>query len=206
MKLIKKFFDGWNHFYLKNEKGDTIGTTKFPFPPEMVLISKNKNVELSRLCYKNCETIEKGYDLDELTIECVNNTINKELEGDVHRLSIALGFKKGFEKALEIIGNKRFDSKDMFFAFIEGTNVGSQAESMCDYDSGNNYEAHMFAEEAEKEFSETLKLKTEWDVVIETEPHYNKPKNNNNETISFEPILKPKLDSEGCIILKVKKL
>jgi hypothetical protein len=73
MKLIKEFFDGFNHFYLKNENGDTIGTTKFPFSQEMILLAKSKNIELSRLCHENCEAIEKGYDLKEI----VNNHLKE---------------------------------------------------------------------------------------------------------------------------------
>lgn len=66
MKLIKKKFDGWSNYYLINNNGDTIGTTKYPFPPEMLKIAEHKNIELLRLSHENCESVELGYGLEGL--------------------------------------------------------------------------------------------------------------------------------------------
>jgi hypothetical protein len=204
MKLIKEFFDGWNHFYLKNENGDTIGTTKFPFPPEMIILAKSKNIELSRLCHENCEAIEKGYDLKEIVNTHLKEWEYEQLLGSGSATLAHDNFVMGFQKAIELMGDKRFNSSDMIFAFIAGTNAGAEFESMCDYDNEDNSEAYHLAEEAEKEFSESLKLKTEWDVYIETEPMNIDEIREQGKGFLNTNINKSKLDLNGCLILRVK--
>lgn len=205
MKLIKKFFDGWNHFYLKNESGDTIGTTKFPFPPEMVLMAKSKSVELSRLCYENCEAIEKGYDLKEIVNTHLKEWEYEQLLGSGSATLAHDNFVMGFQKAIELMGDKRFSSRDMIFAYMTGTNSGAQFENMCDYDNEDNSDAQEFAEEADKEFSESLKPKVEWDVYVETEPMNVDEIREQGKGFLNANINKSKLDLNGCLILKEKK-
>jgi hypothetical protein len=205
MKLIKKFFDGWNHFYLKNERGDTIGTTKFPFPPEMIILAKSKNIELSRLCHENCEAIEKGYDLKEIVKKHLKEWKYEQFLGGGSTTLVRDNFVMGFQKAIELMGDKRFNSRDMIFAFMAGTNAGAKFESMYDCDSEDNSEAYNLAEEAEKEFLESLKLKNEWDVYIETEPMNVDEIHEQGKGFLNKNISKSKLDLNGCLILKVKK-
>lgn len=145
MKLIKKLIQGWWHYELYEDN---------------VLIGSTKDIDgLHRLSFNNCELIEYGYD----KISLAKDYTNKQPLGTKETYN---AFLEGFEAAIRLLGEKRFTTTDMVFAFVEGTNVGAQFESMCNYDSGDNYEAHEFYEECEKEFSETLRIKSEWDVKI----------------------------------------
>ena len=81
-----------------------------------------------KLSLKNCEAIANGYDLDELAcneigidISVVNHIDNKVIENDsvstpIHEAGalgaglyhMVKGFEIGFQKALEILGDKKF--------------------------------------------------------------------------------------------------
>ncbi len=69
-----------------------------------------------RLSIKNCEAIELGYDLDELS-ENHEEEIYVRNENDYNELANfenrKRNFEEGFQKALEILGDKKFSEKDM---------------------------------------------------------------------------------------------
>jgi hypothetical protein len=156
---------------------------------------------LSKLSLKNCQAIELGYDLDELAIECMKNTINQETGGDNHKLSLMLGFQKGFQKALELMGDKKFSEEDMLKAYNQGGNDGASHESACgDYDSYEEIEeAGQESEQNEKEFIQSLQ-QTEWEVIVEMEDIIHLK----NRRGGLTNMGKPKLDADGCLILKRK--
>jgi len=135
----------------------------------------------SKLSIKNCQAIELGYDLDELAkIEypiC-------EVWNDEETLIRELAFKKGFQKALEILGDKRFSEKDMSKAWSEGYH------RKVDELNGNGL----------RYFDEFIQLlqQTEWEVDIITEE--GKDTFGNAELTWYNP----KLDENGCLILKRK--
>jgi hypothetical protein len=81
---------------------------------------------------------------------------------------------------------------------MEGTNDGTQFESLMDYDSENFDEAHEFAKEAEKEFRESLQQPTEIEVQIVMKEILQLKK----RAGGFTNMGKPKLDADGCLILK----
>ena len=56
-----------------------------------------------KLSLKNCQDIERGYDLDELAEKACPDVIS----------SAHSAFKAGFQKALEILGDKKFNEEDM---------------------------------------------------------------------------------------------
>ena len=65
-----------------------------------------------KLSLKNCEAIENGYYLDELAEESVNEV--KEEHADFTFKEIYKSFfKEGFQKALELLGDKKFSDKDI---------------------------------------------------------------------------------------------
>jgi hypothetical protein len=69
---------------------------------------------IGKLSIKNCEAIENGYDLDELAGEYANKELNEELtskSGNFYGFSSS--FKEGFQKALSILGDKKFSEDDM---------------------------------------------------------------------------------------------
>ena len=93
-----------------------------------------------KLSLKNCEAIANGYDLEELACDKIGIDIsvikyidNKVIENDsvstpiheagalgaglYHRVK---GFEIGFQKALEILGDKKFSEEDIINAHYQG--------------------------------------------------------------------------------------
>ncbi len=163
-------------------------------------ITKRPLTDFGQLSIKNCEAIENGYDLDELAEEwCMkpeNNWSNNNNEvGDNYG-----SYKEGFQKALEILGDKKFTKNDILIAMIcmQGQEV--------------------FYEKTFEETQETRKLyienyikslqRAEWDVEIELIcPH---PSDTYVCGMQYgcdgdgcnHPEQIPYLDSDGCLILR----
>lgn len=133
-----------------------------------------------RLSIKNCKSIEMGYDLEDLFYSKVGVPLND-------RANIRYeGFILGAETILELIGNK---NKELYeFTRDCASNWD------CDKDS-HRYDTPCRMCEAKK-----LLQKNEWEVEIEMEIYHNTNKENTESYTEF----RPKLDSEGCIILKSK--
>jgi hypothetical protein len=150
-KLIKTDVN----YILEDDKGVVIASTSL----------KKEGLSLS---LKNCQAIERGYDLDELAkIEypiC-------EVWNDEEALIRELAFKKGFKKALELLGDKKFSEEDLRLAMDFGK-----------FGEANNQTTTIG-------FIQSLQ-QTEWDVEIEI------------HIVPEEWENKPRLDSEGCLILK----
>ena len=134
---------------------------------------------LPNLSLKNCQAIERGYDLDELAkSECKNSSYN-----DLNHL-VERGFKIGFQKALEILGDKEFSEEDMEKCF----NAESNGWVRADF------------------YIQSLQ-QTEWDVEIVTLMDCH----NDNTYLSTDEEAKlctntgiHAFDSEGNLILKRK--
>ena len=76
-----------------------------------------KDHEWYRLSLKNCQAIERGYDLDEL--------VKKEIvDGRLHPNDGAKkeGIVRGFELALEILGDKKFSEEQLRESFLHVQN------------------------------------------------------------------------------------
>lgn len=78
------------------------------------------NIEEGNIRYnislKNCQAIELGYDLDELAEDFWKKEFMKP--GIIDKNS----YKAGFQKALEILGDKKFSEEDMRIAFFHVQN------------------------------------------------------------------------------------
>ena len=136
----------------------------------------------SKLSIKNCEAIENGYDLDELAREACNITDPLRLDSQKYKQDpyFKIGFNKGFQKALEILGDKKFSEKQMY--------------EFADY-------SWKYSPRTHPEYDENLiKQKTEWYVEIVMEQDYLKWKQSDIEKLS--DCLVPKLDADGCLILR----
>ena len=128
------------------------------------------------LSLKNCQAIELGYDLDELVKEDFfrgkyqYHLANNHLEF----------FKAGFQKALEILGDKKFSEDDVLKVV---THVLNELVLVDGFDK-----QYLFPESIYQETTTKCKSlqNTEWDVEVETHPR---------EWIK-------KLDADGCLILK----
>jgi len=141
-----------------------------------------------RLSLKNCQAIERGYDLDELADKYFKSTNENAV------LWRRIDFKTGFQKALEILGDKKFSEKQLKYNMLQ-----------LFYLEKYEYEVEAFFRERQLAFIENSiqsLQQTEWDVEIEVERSKfitdkslrNDIKNGWNYT--------QKLDADGCIILK----
>lgn len=133
----------------------------------------NKDL-LTKLSLKNCQAIELGYDLDELS-----SLSSKSLLTDVsirEKFNYIVGYQMGFQKAIEILGDKKYTEDNMM--------------QMAGYMSGIYKIPNVDGREEAKEYLKTFEVK-EWDVEIEMCV---------SENYVETDILK--LDSEGCLILK----
>jgi hypothetical protein len=141
-------------------------------------ITKRPLSDFGQLSIKNCQVIERGYDLDELAEK---NTSDCDASGcypeDV--------FKKGFKKALEIRADKKYSEEDVL---KELNKLNTMPNSILDTFTDDGEMVTM------KWFEQSLQ-RTEWDVEIETTqiPADRAP--------GGWDIL-PKLDSDGNLILK----
>jgi hypothetical protein len=136
-----------------------------------------KDYEWHRLSLKNCLSIERGYDLEELakTEYPIGEVWNEE-----EALIRELAFKKGFQKCLELMGEKKFSEDDVIL-IAEYIRVASQSTpSVRTKDLFDEYKSLQ---------------QTEWGVDIETVPALS-----NNGNVYYGDI--PKLDADGCLILK----
>lgn len=141
-------------YTLNDLEGNPIGQTFGKF--------KGKKISL-----KNCEAIANGYDFDELVIDEIPDSSSTTLQ--VQRMR----FIHGFQKAVEILGDKKFSDEDLKKAFF-----------------------HVQNEPTFDIFIQSLQ-QTEWEVEIEMCIEY---------TEGGYPVRggTPRLDADGCLILKRK--
>ena len=154
-KLIKTDVN----FLLEDDKG-------------VVIASTSLNKEGLSLSQKNCQAIELGYDLDELVDEWVFETNGHKWSNNDNTTGDNYGsFKEGFQKALELMGDKKFSEEQLREAFF-----------------------HVQNEPTFDVFKQSLQ-QTQWDVEVVMVPAMS-----NNGNVYYGDI--PKLDSDGCLILK----
>lgn len=168
-KLIKHDF-GYN---LLDANGKHIATSKDEY--------SNGVKQDYWLSLKNCEVIENGYDLDELVKERFGEAFWHD--GDKY-------FKEGFKKALELLGDKKFDEEAIFDSVMLGVvfeDIG--IKEIETYDEL-------------KDLAIKRNTKTEWQVEILTEPmNLDEIKEKGKGFLNVD-LRKFKLDSDKCLILK----
>lgn len=147
-----------------------------------------------KLSLKNCQEIERGYDLDELAYEYDLDTI-ENVYGQVK------AFKAGFQKALELMGDKKFSEEDVRRA-IEIARNGSMQEQHNGY--GRPTELRFVLDDVPSDYIIQSLQQTEWDVEIVMGPCYYDDSLGGFSTSYKEgmPTEQPKLDSNGHLILK----
>ena len=165
MELVKRE----DHWALYNEDGHKIAAT---------LPGCN-----SKLSIKNCEAIENGYDLDELTREACDITDPLRLDSQKYKQDpyFKIGFNKGFQKALEIKSDKNFSEEDVISMIEKSRETGLTAEYII-----------------------LTNQQTEWEVEICC--YVDSPSGWLDADSFNSPLLtnigEPKLDADGCLILK----
>jgi hypothetical protein len=149
-----------------------------------------------KLSLKNCQAIERGYDLDELTNRAFDYMGYHSTVTPYEEKQFKLGYRVAFREALEILGDKKFSEEDVIL-IAEYIRVASQSTpSVKTKDLFNEYQSLQ---------------QTDWDVEIRKE-YVGKCKGNNNDGCFLDSPghdcgcyeYKPKLDATGCLILKLK--
>lgn len=132
-----------------------------------------------KISHKNCDAIVNGYDLDKLSdirAEILNSyTSGTKWVSDIDKLLTR------YREICELLGDKKFSEDDVKYMFQLGFNLDNPI-------SENEYNTHI----------QSLQ-KNEWDVEIET-IEYGLGNDENGRPV-FEN--RPRLDSDGCITLKV---
>ena len=146
-------------------------------------------MEGRKLSLKNCEAIANGYDLDELA--------NKEyLDGYDTTNLCRLAFKDGFQKALDLMSDKKFSINEV----VELTKILiSNPFKKC----GKTYQ------ELTDSYIQSLQ-QTEWDVIVEMKKVKDETKiigsvkgvkGSGHKITTYKSV--PQLDATGCLILKL---
>ena len=176
-KLVKN-----NHFYALQIDSDIIAVSLEKETEEHTVNYKHQ------LSLKNCQAIENGYDLYELAEEeYFKHESNDLLYGDSEneQLAYKAGIVDGFQKALEILGDKKFNEDDMKEAMLNTIELTDWQKDQFRKD-GNYHMAIDIIQSLQQ---------TEWEVeiVMDRIPADLAPD-------GWDVF--PKLDADGCIILK----
>ena len=160
-KLIKRTNGRYDLYYSDDiNQLNTIASTQY-------------ELNVSKLSVKNCESIKNGYDLDELAKDYANGKSSSDVFKNAHEKD----FKEGFQKALEILGDKKFTEDDIRKTiFIVSNPLDTRYSS--------------------SEIISSLQ-QTEWDVEIVMET----PAATYGHSGWYK---QPMLDKDGCLILKRK--
>jgi len=139
------------------------------------MLGTSRESQYNKLSIKNCQSIERGYDLDEL----LDNISPKN--GTTGNISERIGFVKGFQKALDLNNTKLYTLEDMMNCWNKALEFQTHKETLGEY-------------------IQSLQ-QTEWDVDI-VEECLDKNCDGVNKKGECITTGIPKLDEEGCLILK----
>ena len=142
-----------------------------------------------KLSLKNCQAIEDGYDLNELAKEKYPYKVTRT---DFATEECRKIWIDGFQKALEILGDKKFTEEDMEDSFCEGKHRG--------IDDYNNRETGSL--EYYDYINKKRTQQTEWDVWLVMACGL--PDGCTEPEVSCTCDIIPSLDADGCLILKRK--
>ena len=166
-------------YRLLREDNLIIGTTDYEY-------QKAFSDHCYKLSLKNCQAIENGYDLDKLADEyCTHEPKNAKELRDVN--IVKLGFRDGFQKALEILGDKKFSEEDVLEISWELFRDNPNIKKFSDFKKC--FEEHI----------QSLQ-QNEWEVEIVMESIGRVKLGIGSKTEQ----MMPKLDADGCIVLKRK--
>jgi hypothetical protein len=183
-KLIKKSENYYELYEVRTNLTLLIGSTDSERKIDVYGKDAHKLLSL-----KNCQAIELGYDLDELRQKAYEKYDKDDLSLDeqIQRSGgFLVGYEEGFQKCLEILGDKKCSEEDMimFGLFCRNNHVGERLSVNDEL------------------FPKYQSLQqTEFDVEIVMEccgKVYSQYCDGTCEHV------KPLLDADGCLILKRK--
>jgi len=180
MKLIKTVTDNYI----------LVDATK-EFHGEGYLLGTTTVSDAPRLSLKNCQAIERGYDLDEMAKKFRNETIMNS-----SFISDETSFKEGAKAIIEILGDKKFSEEDI--------------NKAMNWIMTQYFEFHEQPTTGRREHYIQSLQQTEWEVeIVMEEPLVAKARQIHGEYVASKLIEstifpKPLLDADGCLILKRK--
>jgi hypothetical protein len=153
--------------------------------------------EVMKLSKENCDEIFGVVDVGALALEECNNTDPLRLDSQKYKQDpyFRIGYLKGFNKAIELNKDKLFTVDDLYRAFLINS-------------AGNNTTLRNFFEQTVLPMFEQPK-EIEVEIEMETKQQLVNGYRNQNENVigfiaEYESVLLPKLDENGCLILKKK--
>ena len=158
-----------------------------------IMYATDENAPYARLSVKNCESIDRGYDLDELAYDYSWNHQSDAKWGGTIDI-----FKAGFQKALEIIGDKKFSEED----------IKNAMDRVWDWSEDDKDKDCSSMTELRNKHIQSLQ-QNEWDCIVEMEKVKDETKiigavkgvkGSGNKITTYKSV--PKLDVNGCLILK----
>jgi hypothetical protein len=173
-KMIKKR-DEWYNLY---QDGIGIGSTF-------------EELQGYKLSIRNCQAIEFGYDLEKLVDEYAEE----------YKFNERIGFRDGFKKALQLMGDKKFSENELRMLFAYGHQIGMNTVLAIQSQHSPQPMSKPDSDKLRDELIQSLQ-KNEWDVEIVMDEE---------KEFIFDPAMgisqvhyldKPKLDADGCLILK----
>lgn len=144
------------------------------------------NSPYKRLSKQNCDEIFGVVDVEKLAEQSWGDKISSPYHAYI----------AGFNKAMELNKDKVFTLEDVRMAFIAGSNVFIEEDDAY----GSEFQKE------EDEFIQSLQQPTEIEVEIEMEvvPDFYSRSDEDGSIFTSNKKEQPKLDSEGCLILKKK--
>jgi len=141
---------------------------------EIGIGSTHEDLQGHKLSKQNCDEIFGVVDVEKLAEEFVNDL---QVASESVNRAVKLGYEEGFNKAMELNKDKEFNLEDMRKAFNQNPSQTNRPFN---------------------EFIESLQQPTEIEVEIEV------TKSDDIKSVEKDwyKIGEPKLDSEGCLIIK----
>jgi hypothetical protein len=179
--------DDWQKWYTKrnNMKAKLIKTNVNYLLEDdkgVIIASTSTKEGNNKLSKQNCDEIFGVVDVEKLAEEFVNDL---QVASETVNRAVKLGYEEGFNKAIELNKDKVFTIEDIRKAYQQGEE--------------DSYLKGGLTKTKEDNYIQSIQQPTEIEVEIETETKVWEFISN-GEFESFEII--PKLDANGCLILK----
>jgi hypothetical protein len=136
------------------------------------LLGTSRDSQVNKLSIKNCQAIERGYDLVDIKKKIFNG-----FDGCPDSFTLA-AVERTIEVMMELMGNKKFSEDDVISIIEKSRKTGLTSQYLI-----------------------LANQQTEWDVEI-VEECLDKNCDGINKKGECITTGKPKLDKEGCLILK----
>jgi hypothetical protein len=198
VKLIKTDPESYHmgHYFLNDENKLAIGSTDYEWCLRVCSIKPQY-----KLSKQNCDEIFGVVDVDKLAESEFENSGWTQSYPEHMKEDFIEIYDGGFEKAMELNKDKVFTLEDMKRAFKVGFSNGF-ASDIISQDKLPTEKENLF-----NEFIQSLQQPNEVDVEVEMEDIYIYEPGDSNIFGNYSKLPNPKaglpkIDSEGCLILK----